>query len=162
MKNKNMLRIASIILCLALFPAMPVFAEESEYGIGEYVYSDITQPKYVDDIDEYLEQLNAGLITPINTTITTYESAITPVSQNVTTSENTIRPFGIVSDPSKSCSNIFGHRWGSWGSWYEISRVHKTSGYCISMIERRRYCTRTYCGAYQKETDTVWVTSCNH
>lgn len=146
MKKKNMLQIVSLILCLILAPSMNVFAEEGEDVIG--IYNDMDQLRYVDDIDEYLEQLNAGLITPTNTTITTYESTATP--------------FGIVSEPSKSCSNIFGHSWTDWGGWYETSKIHKTSGPCISVIERWRYCTRTYCGASQQETDTVWITSCTH
>ncbi len=141
MKNKIMLQMASLILCLVLAPSMVVYAKAGEYETTERF-------QYVDDIDEYLAQLNAGVTTPVNTTITTYESMI--------------RPFGIISEPSKGCSNIFGHSWSSWGGWSEISRVHKTSSPCISVIERWRYCTRTYCGASQKESDTVWITSCTH
>lgn len=162
MKNKKILKIASFVLSLVLVPSMPVFAEESTCGIGECEYRDTNQLQYVDDIDKYLEQLNAGLITPTNTTITTYESTITPIDTDASTSEYVIRPFGLVLEPSNRCSNIFGHSWGSWGGWYEISKVHNTSSPCISMIERQRYCTRTYCIASQKEVDTVWVTSCNH
>lgn len=103
--------------------------------------------KYVDDIDEYLTQLNKGLIIPTDTIITTYDSAITP--------------YGVVSDPSKGCSNIFGHKWGSWGSWTQINMIHRPSGPCTSVIKRYRYCERTYCGAYQTETDSVFVTSCH-
>lgn len=145
-----MLQIVSLMLtlCVVLAPSMTVFAEEGKSGTGEHVYDDTDQyHRYVDDIDEYLAQLNAGLITPMNTTITTYESTVTP--------------FSIISDPSKSCSNVFGHSWDSWGSWSQLTTVHMSGGKCFVEMERWRYCNRTYCGASQKETDGVWVT-CNH
>ena len=98
MKNKKILQIVSMIMFFVVVSSTTVFAEAGENEIEENAYSDTDQFPYVCDIDEYLSQLNAGLITPSNnTTITTYESTITP--------------FGIISDPSKSCSNIFGHKW---------------------------------------------------
>lgn len=138
-----MLRITLIIFCLLFTPSIAVSAKAEEC-----LYNNTEEFRYIDNIDEYLEQLNSGLITPTNTTITIYEPMATP--------------FSIISEPSKSCSNIFGHSWGNWNSWYEISRVHNASTPCISVIERWRYCTRTHCGASQKETDTVWITSCIH
>lgn len=128
---------------------MTVLAEAGEPKAEENVYSDTGQFPYVDDIDEYLAQLNAELITPSNsTTITTYEPTVTP--------------FSTISDPSKSCSNIFGHKWSAWGSWEEVDRYHYSSvGACKATIERWRFCERTHCGASQKETDSAWV-SCTH
>ena len=116
---------------------MIIFAET-----GEHVHNDTCQHRIVDDIDEYLAQLNAGLIIPTNTTITTYES------------NDFFMPFGIT-EPSKSCSNIFGHSWGSWGAWYEVKAIHTIHSLCNMRIERTRYCTRTYCGAYQIEDSLV-------
>lgn len=149
MKKVKMLQIVSLMLtlCLVSVPSMTVFAEEGESGTGEKVYDDTDQYRYVDDIDEYLAKLNAGLITPVNTTITTYESTVTPLS--------------IISDPSKNCSNIFGHSWGDWGSWSELKTVHMSGGKDFVEMERWRYCNRTHCGASQKETDGVWIT-CTH
>lgn len=140
--KKNILQIL-LILCLVLASSMTVFAEE-----GEYIYSDTDQIRYVDDINEYLAQLNAGLITPTNTTIATYEG------------EAIIRPFGIISDPSKGCSNIFGHSWGNWEIWSEQITKHNGSK-CYMQVQRTRYCSRTYCGAYQTETELVEV-ACRH
>lgn len=145
MRNKKILQIVSLMLCLTVAPSITVFAGEGE--LKAYTDTEYVDDPYVNDIDEYLTQLNAGLITPANTTIITYESAIVP--------------FGLVLDPSKSCSNLFGHSWTDWGSWSEVRTDHYDSGTCHVTIERWRFCTRTYCGASQKEIDGVWV-SCNH
>lgn len=147
MKNKKILQIISLIICLSVAPSMSVFAEE-EPKMEKHSYSDTDQIPYVDDIDEYLAQLNAGLITPSkNAVITTYESTITPFD---------------LSEPSKSCSNIFGHKWGDWSNWREYDKIHyPTLGRCLSKIERWHCCERTHCGATQTETDSAWVT-CTH
>lgn len=66
-------------MCLSVVPSTAVFAETGEPETEVGTQSDTDQIPYVDDIDEYLEQLNAGLISPSqNTVITTYESTITP------------------------------------------------------------------------------------
>lgn len=152
MKNKKILKIASMIVCLTITFSSGTLAEAKENTTGECI--DLSESHCVDNIEEYLGMLNSGLITPGNTTITTYEAE--------TWEKNMITPFGLVGEPSKSCSNIFGHKWTSWGSWYELNRIHKTVGNCLSVIQRERDCTRTYCGATQKETDNVWITSCTH
>lgn len=111
------------------------------------MYYDTEEGRFVNDIDDYLLQLNNGMITPFDSTITNYESNITPLD---------------LSDPSEKCSNIFGHKWGDWGSWEEVSRVHFPKPPCIVNMERWHFCTRTHCSAYQIETDTVWVDVCTH
>lgn len=134
-------------MCLSVVPSTAVFAETGEPETEVGTQSDTDQIPYVDDIDEYLEQLNAGLISPSqNTVITTYESTITPFE---------------LDEPSKSCSNIFGHKWSGWGAWEEFERIHYSSGTCLSRIKRWRFCERTHCGATQTETDRAWV-SCSH
>ena len=154
MKNKKMLRITSFLLCLIIAFSTTFLTEAKEVEIGKQIYGKEEQYQYVDDVDEYVRQLNSGLAKPINTTIVTYESTDnTPA---------TVMPFGMVGDPSKNCSNIFGHKWTDWSGWYEHSRIHKSEGPCISVIKRERYCTRTHCGAYQQETDTVFINSCTH
>lgn len=110
------------------------------------MYYDTEQGRFVNDIDDYLEQLNNGVISPFDPTITYYENSITPFD---------------ISEPSQKCSNIFGHKWDDWGSWSEVSRYHYPKPPCIVVMQRRHYCTRTFCSAYQIETDTVWV-ACTH
>ncbi|MDR2889049.1 MAG: hypothetical protein LBV33_04320 [Lachnospiraceae bacterium] len=146
MKNKKIIPMVSLILCLVLVPSMTVFAGSGEEKAQGDLPGDNDQLRYVEDIDEYLEQLNAGLITPNNTTITTYESMI--------------MPFGIISDPSESCSNIFGHSWGDWGLWNGSVAYH-SGNKCLMPVQRTRYCNRTYCKAYQTESDFVQV-PCAH
>ncbi len=94
----------------------------------------------VDDIDEYIEKLNAGIIAPVNSKIETYEPKM--------------KRDAIVGDPSKSCSNIFGHKWGEWTSW-EICDKIETKNITWVVIERWRFCERTHCGARQREWDTL-------
>ncbi len=64
-----------LICCLFLVPSIAVFAEVGVPEIEEQLYRDADQIRYVEDIDEYLAQLNAGLITPTNTTVSTVVSA---------------------------------------------------------------------------------------
>lgn len=141
-RKKNMLQIVSLILCAILIIATPARVKAEELPNEESVYYDTEQGRFVKDIDEYLAQLNAGMITPFDSTISDHESEATPLD---------------LSEPSKKCSNIFGHKWGNWSSWKEISRYYYPSGKCIVTMERWRYCTRTYCGASQTETDYVWL-----
>ena len=137
----------SIILCTVLFAVLPISARaEEESDNEEIVYYDFEQGRFVNDIDDYLVQLNNAMITPFDSAITTYEPNITPFD---------------ISEPSEKCSNIFGHKWGDWGTWKEVSRIHTANPHCYATIERVRYCTRTHCSAYQTETDNVWV-DCSH
>lgn len=148
MKRKNVLEMFSLILCMVFFIAMPVSVRaEEESSNQETVYYDTEQGRFVNDIDDYLTQLNNEVITPFDSTITTYESNITPFD---------------LSEPSEKCSNIFGHKWGNWGSWKEVSRIHSPKPPCYATMERWRFCTRTHCSAYQIETDGVWVDVCSH
>lgn len=56
---------------------------------------ELTDDRFVNNLDEYMLQLNDGMIAPYAPTVEEYESAISL--------------YGTVSDPSKKCSNIFGH-----------------------------------------------------
>ena len=78
MKKKNMIQIISLVLCLVLVPSMIIFAET-----GEHVHNDTCQHRIVDDIDEYLAQLNAGLIIPTNTLTLTERMFKKPLSFTV-------------------------------------------------------------------------------
>lgn len=147
MKKKNMLQVLSLILCMVFVIALPVSAKENEPSDKEPVYYETEEGRYVNDFDEYLAQLNCGEIKPFDSIIINYESNITPFD---------------LSEPSEKCSNIFGHKWDDWGGWEEVSRVHFPKPPCIVNMERWRFCTRTYCSAYQIETDTVWVNICSH
>ena len=49
-------------MCLSVVPSTAVFAGTGEPETEVGTQSDTDQIPYVDDIDEYLEQLNAGLI----------------------------------------------------------------------------------------------------
>lgn len=142
MKKNNVLQIFSFILCAAFFIALPIAVRAEEP-----VYYDTEEGRFVNDIDGYLEELNNEEITPFDSTITTYESDITPFD---------------ISEPSEKCSNILGHKWGDWGSWKEVSRIHFPKPPCLVKMERWRFCTRTHCSAYQIETDAVWVDVCSH
>ena len=148
-KRKKMLQIVSLLLCATFITATPVRIKAEELPDKEPVYYDTEQGRVVNDIDEYISQLNAGVITPSALTITNHETGATPFD---------------LSEPSKKCSNIFGHKWGKWVGWMEINRIHypySSSGQCLVIMENIRYCTRTYCGAHQTERDYVWVT-CIH
>lgn len=59
---------------------------------------ELTDDRFVNNLDEYMLQLNDGMIAPYAPTVEEYESAISL--------------YGTVSNPSKKCSNIFGHKWG--------------------------------------------------
>lgn len=148
MKKKNVIQVFSLILCavcMLVLPSTVVRAEEPTNE--ESVYYDTEQGRFVQDLDDYLTKLNSGLITPYDSTITNYESDLAPFD---------------ISDPSESCSNIFGHKWGDWGNWEEVSRVHFPKPPCAVNMERWRFCTRTHCNAHQIETDIVWVNVCSH
>lgn len=137
-----------MLLCAAFIVSSPIGVKAEECSDEEPIYYDTEEGRFVNDLDEYLSQLNDGLITSYAPTLEEHESEISLYD-------------GIISDPSKDCSNIFGHKWGDWTNWEEVTTVHKTSGPCYVMIRRWRYCERTYCGAYQTETDGFYITSCH-
>lgn len=148
MKKRKFLRNISMLLCAAFIVASPIGVKAEELTDEEPVYYDTEEGRFVNDLDEYLSQLNAGMIAPYASTLEEHESEISLYD-------------GIISDPSKDCSNIFGHKWGDWTSWEEISITHRASGPCVLVIKRWRYCERTHCGASQSETDTMFITSCH-
>lgn len=137
-----------MLLCVAFIVALPVRVTAEELTDEEPIYYDTEQGRFVNDLDEYLSRLNAGVITPHAPTIEEHGTGGALY-------------YSIISDPSKKCSNIFGHKWGQWGNWEEVGTVHRTSGPCFLMITRWRYCNRTYCGAKQSETDGVIITFCH-
>lgn len=147
MKKRKLLRSISMLLCAVFIVASPIGVKAEECSDEEPIYYDTKEGRFVNDLDEYLLQLNDGLITPYAPTLEEHESEISL--------------FGIISDPSKSCSNIFGHKWGDWTHWEEVTTVHKFSGPCYIVMRRWRYCERTHCGASQTETDGVYTTSCH-
>lgn len=147
MKNTKLLRSISMLLCAAFMVVSPIGVKAEEFIDKEPIYYDTEQGRFVNDLDEYVLQLNNGMITPYAPTIEEHESEISL--------------YGIISDPSKSCSNVFGHKWGDWTSWEEYSTIHRTSGPCILVMKRWHYCERTYCGASQTETDQMFITSCH-
>lgn len=150
-KKKNVLQIISLLLCLAFIIAIPTKVNAEEHSNEGSLYYDTEQGRFVNEIDEYLAQLNAEMITPYNSTITNH-AAIDHGSM--------IMPLSL-SEPSKKCSNISGHKWGSWDCWEEVTRYHFTTGKCMVVMERWHYCSRTHCGASQTERDCVWV-NCTH
>lgn len=140
--RKKVLRMLSMILCAVYVLSLPVVVKAEEP-----VYYDTEQGRFVNDLDSYLVQLNSGTIEPFDSKVTNYESDVTPFD---------------LSDPSEKCSNILGHKWGGWGDWSEVSRIHYPKPPCIANMERWRFCTRKNCNAHQIETDAVWVQICNH
>lgn len=137
-----------MLLCAAFIVASPILGKAEELTDEEPIYYDTEQGRFVNDLDEYLLLLNDGMITPYAPTIEEHESEISLYD-------------GMISDPSKSCSNIFGHKWGDWGNWEEYATIHRPSGPCYIMLKRWRYCERTYCGANQTESDGVIITFCH-
>ncbi len=148
MKKRKLLHSIATLLCVAFIVTLPIKANAGELSTEEPIYYDTEQGRFVNNVDEYLLQLNNGMITPYAPTIEEHESEISLYD-------------GIISDPSKECSNILGHKWGSWTSWEDYQTIHRPSGPCILMIKRWRYCERTYCGANQTETDILHITSCH-
>lgn len=65
--------------------------------------------------------------------------------------------------PSGSCTNIFGHQWGNFGQWrsHQPTSHHSTqcgnAAVCVAFVERIRWCSRTHCTRYYRETETIWV-----
>lgn len=146
MKKRKLLRNISMLLCAAFIVASPIGVKAEELTDVEPIYYDTEEGRFVSDLDEYLSQLNEGTITPYAPTLEESEISLYD---------------SIISDPSKDCSNVFGHKWGDWSSWEEISAVHRPSGPCVLVMKRWRSCERTHCGASQSEADTIFVTSCH-
>jgi len=112
------------------------------------IFYDTEAGRYIKDIDQYLLLLNSD--------------DIIPYSPNI---EEVYRGFNMtfsISEPTKKCSNIFGHKWSSWGNWTVTKTVHTTNRICAVYMQRERYCTRTFCGAWQTETDVAFIENCNH
>lgn len=146
-KKRKLLASISMLLCAAFIVVPPIQVMAEELTDEEPIYYDTEEGRFVNDIDEYLSQLNDGVIT-----------SYAPILED---HESETAPYGAVSPPSKDCSNIFGHSWGDWGSWEEFDTMHRPSGPCILVMKRWRSCGRTYCGANQSETETVFITSCH-
>lgn len=99
MKKRKLLRSISMLLCAAFIVASPIGVNAEELTDEDPIYYDTEQGRFVNDPDEYLSQLNNGMITPYAPTIEEHESEISLFDS-------------IISDPSKECSNVFGHKWG--------------------------------------------------
>ena len=140
---KNVTRGLALFLGLILLTGATTVNAETV----KTIYEDTDQGRIVYDVDEYLELLNTGEVKP-------YDAHVIEGEMYGTMSE--------LSEPSESCSNVFGHKWDSWGGWNETSRIHFPQGnHCLAKMERWRFCSRKHCKAYQIESDSVWVV-CNH
>jgi hypothetical protein len=149
MKSRKLLKFISLTLFLCFVCPIAVSAEKEEQ-----VYIDIGQYRYVNDIDEYLTQLNAETIMPFNSSTTIVDSSTLDFD-----GDQMVSPC---SWPWTDCSNILGHDWGDWSLWEEYGeRFHHPGGTCVAQIRRIRFCHRTYCEAYEIEEDHMWV-ACEH
>lgn len=90
-----------MLLCAAFIVVPPIQVMAEELTDEEPIYYDTEEGRFVNDIDEYLSQLNDGVIT-----------SYAPILED---HESETAPYGAVSPPSKDCSNIFGHSWGGLG-----------------------------------------------
>ena len=147
MKRKLLFSI-TMLFCVALVSTSLIGVKAEELTDEAPVYYDTEQGRVVNNLDEYMSQLNDGIITPYAPIIEEHGSGISLYD-------------GTISEPSKKCSNIFGHKWGEWDHWEEVGTVHRPSGPCFLTLRRTRYCERTHCGATQTETDGVVITSCH-
>lgn len=116
MKNRKLLYSISSLFCAVFIITSPIAVNAEELTNEASVYYDTEEGRFVNNLDEYLLQLNNGMITPYAPTIEEYGPGISL--------------YGTVSEPSKKCSNIFGHKWGDWGSWQEVNVVHRPNGPC--------------------------------
>lgn len=143
---KKLLQSVSTLLCAIFIVVSPMEVKAESLTEQRPVYYDTEQGRFVNNLEEYMSQLNDGVITPYAPTLEEYESEISLYN---------------VLEPSKKCSNIFGHKWGDWCNWEQTGTVHRSSGPCILYMYRMRYCQRTFCGASQKETDAIIITFCH-
>ena len=132
-------------MCFVLICSITAYAYEDKHELTTG-----NQYRYVEDIDEYLTQLNSGIIGPLNTTTTIFES-VKPYES--------VNPLGW---PWTDCSNVLGHKWGDWSLWIEVGpRSHIPGKRCITYIERARYCERTYCNVQEHQKEALFV-DCLH
>ena len=147
MKKRGLSCIISMLLCTVFIVESHIKVNAEELTEETQVYYDTEQGRVVIDLNEYLLQLNDGMITPYAPTIEEYDF------------ENSLYTL---SEPSKKCSNIFGHKWGEWGHWEEALVIHnRPSGPCLLYMQRKHKCERTFCGATQTETDSVFISTCH-
>lgn len=143
MKRIAKLMITVLFLGVFLATDIKIFAEEGtvieDDEFGTVVFEKITG---FESIDEYVECLNNGTVEASNTRIITYEPKV--------------KRDGLLEDPTKSCSNIFGHKWSDWDGWV-VTRTFENGGHLMAVMERWRYCERTFCGAKQRELDFVQI-----
>lgn len=66
----KMLQIVSLILCVSFIVSLPAEVKAEELTNDDLVYYDTEEGRFVNNIDEYLAQLNAAMISPFNSTIT--------------------------------------------------------------------------------------------
>ena len=140
---KKIFTILGIVLFSVILSTKGAYAEETSTKASYY---DNEDGRFVTNIDEYLEGLNLGLIQPFDSSV---EERYPSQSREIL-------------EPTKKCSNIFGHKWSEWGVWRIVSTTHSNTGICVSVIERERYCQRRLCGAWQTERDLVYNTNCTH
>ena len=157
MKNKFiklLMAIITIITVMILIMPVSSFANSNKQQAETPLpFCDTKEGRIVEDMDTYLLQLNKGTILPYDPVIIEYNERDDDKGQT----------RGVISEPTHSCSNIFGHKWSDWGAWEEVigARVHFPGApYCMATIQRWRYCERTHCVALQKEMDYAWV-ECN-
>ncbi|MCL2718002.1 MAG: hypothetical protein FWE14_04400 [Lachnospiraceae bacterium] len=141
MKNKKLLQIILLIVCLVLIHPMTIFAETEIH-----FHDDSCLNTY--DIDELLALLNAGTIKPVNI-----------ISNSISEAAEAYIPISPSNWPWTECSNVLGHSWSQWQAWKEVnSRIHHPrETQCFANFRRLRYCTRTNCGKYDYEHMTAWV-----
>ena len=139
-------KIISIALCISIACCYSGQVYASPVSKAGRPFYDTEYGRVVTDLDEYMRLLNSEIVKP-------YE-------QNRYLHDSGFMLMG-VEEPSKKCSNIFGHKWGPWGSWYESYIAHSSTQYCVLHMYRTRLCTRTHCGAYQDETDVILLTNCS-
>ena len=120
-----------------------------------------------ENIDELLEKLNSGYDIPvyniqrfrINTDLN-YPLEKIFAEMQLSSGYVGIDPHFYV--PWTDCTNIFGHRWGTWSNWVRFGEVmHVRCGQanwaCTAAIARVRTCTRTHCHGGDVEWGTLLV-----
>ena len=146
--------VATIAITILIIPISSFANSDKQRAETKIPYCDVKEGRIIEDMDEYLFQLNEGIILPYDSIIIEYDAD---------NSDEKEQFRGVISEPTHSCSNIFGHKWSDWGSWEEVigARIHYPGApYCLATIERWRYCERTHCVALQREMDYAWV-ECN-
>lgn len=149
--KKSKIKIIATVLLMAVtmqtFNSINVEARNFRNSDNS-IYYDAEDGRHIRNLEQYLFMLNTGKVDPFTHNIEEFSN-----SQSMTLA---------VSDPSKKCSNIFGHKWSSWGNWSVKNIVHNSTRICVVYLERERYCTRKLCGAWQTETEVAFIENCNH